>query len=58
MEMITIALVLNDYSYQQFSLSTEKKCTTSKLGTVFHSVDKTEDLSLGHNISDSSERLL
>ena len=56
--MITIALVLNDNSYQQFSLSTEKKCTTSKLGTVFHSVDKTEDLSLGHSISDSSERLL
>ena len=35
-----------------------EKGTTSKLGTVFCSVDKTEDLSLGHSPSESSEGLL
>lgn len=29
--------------------------TTQKLRVVFYSVDKTEDLSLGHGLSDNSE---
>ena len=37
---------------------TERKCTTSKLRVMFYLVDKTEDVSLGHILSDSSERLL
>lgn len=36
----------------------KKKRTTSKLRIMFHLVDKTEDLSVGHSPSESSERLL
>ena len=41
-----------------FLVSTEKKCTTQKLRIMFYLADKTEDLSLGHSISDRSEGLV
>ena len=38
-------------------LTEKKKSTTCKLSVMFYLVDKSEDLSLGHDISDNTEKL-
>lgn len=56
---IMTALVLGNFrKFKKGNLMSVNPCTTQKLRITLYSVDKTDDLSAGHGISDNSKRLL
>ena len=53
------ALVLGNFrKFKKGNLTRGDPCKTQKLRITLYLVDKTDDLSTGHSVSDNSERLL
>lgn len=54
---IMTALVLGNFrKFKKGNLMSANPCTTQKLRTTLYLVDKTDDSSAGHGISDNSKR--